>query len=70
LSPSAVPTASPTGAPSPSVLPSSVTSPPAGGTLPSTGPRGPLAAVVSLAAGALLLGIVLLALTRRRSARR
>jgi hypothetical protein len=70
LSPSAVPTASPTGAPSPSVLPSSVTSPPAGGTLPSTGPRVPLAAIVSLAAGALLLGIVLLALTRRRSARR
>jgi hypothetical protein len=72
-SPTAVPTASPTGLPSPSVLPTGVTSAPgagAGAQLPTTGPRIPLAVLASLGAAALLGGALLMASTRRRTARR
>jgi type VI secretion system secreted protein VgrG len=72
-SPTAVPTASPTGLPSPSVLPTGVTSAPgagAGARLPTTGPRIPLAVPASLGAAALLGGALLVASTRRRTARR
>jgi type VI secretion system secreted protein VgrG len=74
--PTAVPTvpatAVPTGLPSPSVLPTGVISPPgagAGGELPTTGPRVPLAALAAAGAAALLVGALLLVPARRRSAR-
>ena len=73
-SPAPVPTGTPTvtasasAPPSPSVLPSSVTSP-TPSALPTTGRRTPVADLLFLGAGALLIGAMVVACTRGGSAR-
>jgi hypothetical protein len=68
VSPTASVPPTPTPPPSPSVLPTEVTSP-TPGALPTTGSRTPVADLLFLGAGALLIGAMVVACTRRGSAR-
>jgi hypothetical protein len=55
--------------PTPSVLPTGVTSPTVGAELPTTGPRTPVDALLVVGAAGLLLGLLLVAGVRTRTAR-